>query len=316
MKPLKKPFQAAPKAFRKVSKQTWNGIADRHYHKLHWKETSITDDIIYHLVKENVQGVQIYQAIHEEVYGHDIDLYIKSYNDKYMMLSLQAKVVYNQVNLAQYNSIEHRVYHPDDKRKPENEKRIINQWDLLDNFQTDRIPFYLFYNGFKKEKFDTLQNIYIRGNFGVTARIVKPKAVLGCSVMLFHDFKSRFLELNEQGFLALKGGKDKISYFTLHQSVYKNAIPWDELFNIKKYNWIEIMEQLGGYKVKTHTGEVKIDGSKYRKLKMEDFGEGEDDSKLGDPNTLPESNTGARYCIVVNQSRNERMDSSPLFRFE
>ena len=245
-----KRYTLAAAAFKNLARYTWRNLAKRHDLNMRWPEIAITNELVYRLAKANLPHVQIYEAIDEKIHGHDIDLYIEVLPKKYVLLCLQAKVMYAKP-YTRYHAIDHKVKDPVSGLK-------IYQWELLSQNPADRIPFYLFYNGFNAARYAV--------KVKPVKRIMPSLSVKGCSVMFLGDFKERFLTKSWQ----LKGHKRDIHYVSVNDSGTRtppDALPWHHLFDIE--HWLtEAVKANGGQKIKTHSGagESLIDDKLYRKL--------------------------------------------------
>lgn len=288
-----KRFTLAAAAFKNMARYTWRNLAKRHDLNMRWPEVAITNELVYQLAKANLPNVQIYEAINEKIHGHDIDLYIEALPGEYVLLCLQAKVMYAKP-YTRYHAIDHKVKDPVSGVG-------TYQWELLSRNPTDRIPFYLFYNGFNAARY--------AAKVKPVKRIMPSLSVKGCSVMFLGDFKERFLTKSWQ----LKGHKRDINYVSVNDSGMRtppDALPWHRLFDIE--HWLtEAVKANGGQRIKWHSGESLIDGNLYRKL-LPVPKSGTDQPDFDDfPNDNDQVNrvTPAAFKILVAMSAEEMSES-------
>lgn len=283
-----KRFTLAVAAFKNLARYTWRNLAKRHDLNMRWPEVAITNELVYRLAKANLPHVQIYEAINEKIYGHDIDLYIEALPKRYVHLCLQAKVMYPKPYYTRYHAIDHRVKDPVSGSE-------IYQWELLNQNPVDRIPFYLFYNGFSLTRYAS--------SVKPVKRIIPSLSVRGCSAMLLSDFQQRFLTAGWQ----LVVSKKAVNYLSVNDSgTGPNAFPWHHLFDIERW-LLAASKANGGQKVKSHSVESLIDGKFYRLLRaVPHLGDNEpdfDDFPNGDNQVS--SPTSAAFKVMVSMSAEE-----------
>jgi hypothetical protein len=285
-----KRFTLAVTAFKSLARYTWKNLGARHSLKMRWPEIAITNELVYRLAKAKLPHVQVYEAINEKLYGHDIDLYIEVLPDQYVLLCLQAKVMYARP-YTRYDAIDHKVKDPHTGTE-------MYQWELLNRFRADRIPFYLFYNGFSPANYSTKVPLGKRRPF---------LSLLGCSILSLDDFEKRFLDSSWQ----LSVPKTDINYAEVNEhSTEVNAISWHHLFDIER--WLSAAyEANGGQKIQHHAGVSVLNNKMYRKLEptvsskenvpqFEDFPNSNDGSNFTSP---------AAFRVLVSMSGEELSES-------
>ena len=240
-------FTPVRRQFEALACKVWDDLGGRHSFKMHWDERGVTDELVYQLLKRRSPHIQVFKAISEKTYGHDIDLFIEAKPDHYIWLCLQAKVMYESPR-AVYDAIDHEVYDPEDKSKK------IYQWELLNRHSTDRIPFYLFYNGFTETSYQSPKG-------GIRRRVPRR---FGCSALFLPHFQHKFLS-SPNG--SLTGKKSDVNYKSVNESGTLDAIAWQDLFNIGR---LEKLMRYYGLKIKYHSAKevVKIDKRDYRKIEF------------------------------------------------
>ncbi|HEX8429182.1 DUF6615 family protein [Hymenobacter sp.] len=243
-------FAPVRRQFGSLACKVWDDLGGRHSFNMHWDERGITDELVYQLLKRRSPHIQVFKAISEKTYGHDIDLFIEADEakpDQYIWLCLQAKVMY-EAPRAVYNAIDHEVTDPDDKTKQ------IYQWELLGRHPTDRIPFYLFYNGFTEANYRAAKG-------GSRGRIPRR---FGCTALFLPHFWEKFISSPSY---TLKGRKSDVNYKSVNESGAMDAFPWQDLFNIGR---LEKLMKTRGLELMYHPAKdkVKVGKKDYRKIEL------------------------------------------------
>lgn len=292
-------FATVRRQFGALACKVWDDLGGRHSFKMHWDERGITDELVYQLLKRRSPHIRVFKAISEKTYGHDIDLFIEAKPDQYIWLCLQAKVMY-EVPRAVYNAIDHEVTDPDDKTKQ------IYQWELLGRNPTDRIPFYLFYNGFTEANYRAAKG-------GTRGRLPRR---YGCSALFWPHFQHRFLA----SATALKGKKSTVNYKAVNESGAMDAIPWQDLFNIGR---LEKIVRASGHEIKYHPAKsvVKVGTTDYRKIEFTtQFLTEDNDTDFHGAIPSYSQQEGevyqSRYSIFIGRTRAEKLKAKISFLLE
>lgn len=125
--------------YKNISSSIWDRIPFAHKFEFKYSEITITENLLFDIYKFSIDNpslaINIFEAKNESANGNDLELCIEIEPDKYAILVIQAKRIYNVDGKYNYPKISHKV----------NGKYQI---DLLEDYakREKAIPLYMFYN--------------------------------------------------------------------------------------------------------------------------------------------------------------------------